>query len=146
MARMFARLVLPPEELDEETREACRRIVSAMNTYPEMIGGGLTERLDTEIMRTARGRLVSKVGAEGVYTAGVLPSKEWPRGLGLAFKIEDGEDRRARPTVVIESLRQLGVLTDGAYEALKPYASFTVRNHRGDNVGEVRAEFELKFQ
>ncbi|MBV9960500.1 MAG: asparaginase [Acidobacteria bacterium] len=143
MARMYARLVLPPESLDEETREACRRIVSAMNTYPEMIGGGLTERLDTEIMRTVRGRLVSKVGAEGVYTAGVLPCKEWPRGLGLAFKIEDGEDRRARPTVVIEALRQLGVLTDGAYEALKPYASFVVRNHRGDHVGEVRAEFEL---
>lgn len=145
MARMYAHLVFPPADLDEETREACRRIVSAMNTYPEMIGGGLTERLDTEIMRAARGRLVSKVGAEGVYTAGVLPCKEWPRGLGLAFKIEDGEDRRARPTVVIESLRQLGVLTDEAYEALKPYASFTIRNHRGDEVGEIRAEFELKL-
>lgn len=146
MARMFARLVLSPKELDEETREACRRIVLAMNTYPEMIGGGLTERLDTEIMRAAHGRLVSKVGAEGVYTAGVLPCKEWPRGLGLAFKIEDGEDRRARPTVVIESLRQLGILTGEAYEALKPYASFPLRNHRGDAVGEIRAEFELKFQ
>lgn len=146
MARMFARLVLPPAKLDEETREACRRIVSAMNAYPEMIGGGLTERLDTEIMRAARGRLVSKVGAEGVYTAGVLPCKEWPRGLGLAFKIEDGEDRRARPTVVIEALRQLGVLTDGAYEALRPYASFPLRNHRGDTVGEVNAKFELEFQ
>jgi L-asparaginase II len=144
MARMYARLVLPPASFDEETREACRRIVSAMNSYPEMIGGGLSERLDTEIMRTARGRLVSKVGAEGVYTAGVLPCKEWPRGLGLAFKIEDGEDRRGRPTVVIECLRQLGVLTDGAYEALKPYASFPVRNHRGDHVGDVRANFKLR--
>lgn len=143
MARMFARLVLPPEKLDAETREACRRIVLAMNTYPEMIGGGLTERLDTEVMRAARGRVVSKVGAEGVYTAGVLPNKQWPRGVGLAFKIEDGEDRRARPTVVIESLRQLGVLTGDAYEALKPYASFLVRNHRGDLVGEVRPSFEL---
>jgi L-asparaginase II len=143
MARMFARLVLPPESFDADTREACRRIVSAMNTYPEMIGGGLTERLDTEIMRAARGRLVSKVGAEGVYTAGVLPCKEWPRGLGLAFKIEDGEDRRARPTVVIESLRQLGILSGEAYEALKPYASFPLKNHRGDTVGEINASFEL---
>ncbi len=145
MARMFARLVLPPENFDEETREACRRIVSAMNTYPEMVGGGLTERLDTEIMRAARGRLVSKVGAEGVYTAGVLPCKEWPRGLGLAFKIEDGEDRRARPTVVIESLRQLGILNGEAYEALKQYASFPLKNHRGDTVGEVNASFELNM-
>jgi L-asparaginase II len=144
MARMYAQLVHPPEEFDEETREACRRIVSAMNTYPEMIGGGLTERLDTEIMRAARGRLVSKVGAEGVYTAGILPCREWPRGLGLAFRIEDGEDRRARPTVVIESLRQLGVLTDEAYEAVRPFSNFPIRNHRGDTVGEVRAAFQLK--
>jgi L-asparaginase II len=145
MARMFAHLVLPPESFDAETREACRRIVSAMNTYPEMIGGGLTERLDTEIMRAARGRLVSKVGAEGVYTAGILPCKEWPRGLGLAFKIEDGEDRRARPTVVIESLRQLGILSGEAYEALKQYASFPLKNHRGDTVGEITASFELNM-
>ena len=145
MARMYARLVHPPDAVDEETREACRRIVSAMNTYPEMIGGGLTERLDTEIMRAAHGRLVSKVGAEGVYTAGILPCKEWPLGLGLAFKIEDGEDRRARPTVVIESLRQLGVLTGEAYEAVKSFSNFPIRNHRGDTVGEVRAAFELEL-
>jgi L-asparaginase II len=69
---------------------------------------------------------------------------EWPRGLGLALKIEDGEDRRARPTVVIESLRQLGVLQDDALEAVNPYASFPVLNRRGDTVGEVRASFELK--
>lgn len=145
MARMYARLVHPPKEYDEETREACRRIVSAMNTYPEMIGGGLTERLDTEIMRAARGRLVSKVGAEGVYTAGILPCKEWPSGLGLAFKIADGEDRRARPTVVIEALRQLGILTGEAYEAVKPFSTFPIRNHRGDTVGEVRPSFQLKM-
>jgi L-asparaginase II len=63
--------------------------------------------------------------------------------LGLALKIEDGEDRRARPTVVIESLRQLGVLDDAALERLARYAKFIVRNHRGDEVGEVRPSFEL---
>jgi L-asparaginase II len=145
MALMYSRFVNPPDDVDEVTRAACRRIVSAMNTYPEMIGGGLNERLDTEIMRAAGGRVVSKVGAEGVYTAGVLPCKEWPRGLGLAFKIEDGEDRRARPTVVIESLRQLGVLTGEAYKAVESFASFTIRNHRGDTVGQVKPSFELKF-
>jgi L-asparaginase II len=61
----------------------------------------------------------------------------------LAFKIEDGEDRRARPTVAIEALRQLGVLNADALEALAPYASFPVRNHRGDFVGEIRPSFEL---
>lgn len=143
MALMYARLVAPPPDFDDATRQACQRIVAAMTSYPEMIGGR-AERLDTVIMQAAPGKLISKVGAEGVYTAGVLPCEEWPRGLGLALKIEDGEDRRARPTVVIESLRQLGVLKDEALAAVKPYASFTIENRRGDAVGEVNPSFELK--
>jgi L-asparaginase II len=144
MALMYARLVAPPPEWNEAQRAACERIVRAMTAYPELVGGTV-ERLDTEMMRATGGALISKVGAEGVYTVGVRPSERWPRGLGLALKIEDGEDRRARPTVVIESLRQLGVLTDEAYQAVKPYATFPVRNHRGDTVGEVRPNFELEI-
>jgi L-asparaginase II len=142
MALMYARLVAPPLKFDEKTRSACARIVAAMTTYPELVGGS-SDRLDTEIMRAAKGRLVSKVGAEGVYTVGVLPCEDWPRGLGLALKIEDGDDHRARPTVVIESLRQLGILTDQSLEAVSRYAFFPVRNRRGDVVGEVSPEFEL---
>ncbi|HEX8456443.1 MAG TPA: asparaginase [Pyrinomonadaceae bacterium] len=144
MALMYARLVAPPDAFDAETRAACTRIVAAMRAHPEQVGG-TRERLDTELMRAARG-VISKVGAEGVYTVGVQPSARWPRGLGLALKIEDGEDRRARPTVVIESLRQLGVLDNSALARLAPYSKFIVRNHRGDEVGEVRASFELTFK
>lgn len=143
MALMYARLVAPPADFDEATRRAAARIVAAMTGSPEMVGG-TRERLDTEMMRVARGRIVTKIGAEGVYTVGVLPCERFPRGLGLALKIEDGEDRRARPTVVIESLRQLGALDAEAHAALEPYASFAVRNHRGEKVGEVRAAFELE--
>ena len=143
MALAYARLISPPPSFDEATRGACARIVRVMSTYPELIGG-TSDRLDTEIMRAAPGRLVSKVGAEGVYTAGVKACEEWPNGLGLALKIEDGDDRRARPTVVIESLRQLGVLRDESLEAVAGYAFFPVLNRPGDVVGEVRAEFELK--
>jgi len=142
MALMYARLVAPPRSFDAETRAACTRIVAAMRSHPELVGG-TRERLDTELMRAAAG-VISKVGAEGVYTVGVAPSARWPRGLGLALKIEDGEDRRARPTVVIESLRQLGVLDDATFAQLAPYSKFVVRNHRGDAVGEVCASFELK--
>ena len=144
MALMYARLVSPPAEFDEATRGACERIVRVMSAYPELIGG-TSDRLDTEIMRAAPGRLVSKVGAEGVYTAGVRPSEEWPRGLGIALKIEDGDDRRARPTVVVETLRQLGVLKDESLEAVAKYAFFPILNRPGELVGEIRAEFDLKL-
>jgi L-asparaginase II len=142
MALAYARLVSPPSSFEKATRDACERIVRVMTAYPELIGG-TSERLDTEIMRAARGRVVSKVGAEGVYTAGMLPCERWPNGLGLAIKIEDGDDKRARPTVVVESLRQLGILYDDSLEAVSRYAFFPVRNRRADVVGEIRASFEL---
>ena len=143
MALAYARLVSPPHSFEKATRDACERIVRVMSSYPELIGG-TSDRLDTEIMKAAPGLLISKVGAEGVYTAGIKPSEAWPRGLGLALKIEDGDDKRARPTVVIESLRQLGVLKDESLEAVARYAFFPVRNSRGDLVGEIRASFTLK--
>ena len=142
MALAYARLVSPPASFDKPTRDACERIARVMNAYPELIGG-TSERLDTELMRAAPGRLISKVGAEGVYTAGINPSKEWPNGLGLALKIEDGDDKRARPPVVIESLRQLGVLRDESFEAVAKYAFSAIKNRRGDLVGEISASFSL---
>lgn len=106
-----------------------------------MIGG--TDRLDTMIMQSARGRIVSKIGAEGVYSAGVLPSPRWKTGLGIAFKIEDGDDKRARAVVLIELLRQLEIL-DG--DALTDYSPLAVKNRRGDTVGRVEASFKLEFR
>ena len=143
MAHMFARLVAPPADFERATRGACARLVAAMTRYPELVGG-TAERFDTEVMRAGAGRLVSKIGAEGVYTAGVLPCERWPKGLGLAFKIEDGEDRRARSTIAIEALRQLDVLDEDAYKTLSPYASFPVHNHRGEIIGKIRASFRLE--
>ena len=143
MALAYARLVSPPDSFDKSVREACQRITRVMNAYPELVGG-TKDRLDTEVMRAAPGRVVSKVGAEGVYTAGVNPCEEWPKGLGVAVKIEDGDDKRARPTVVIEALRQLGVLRDESLEAMSKYAYFPIKNRRGDLVGEIRASFRLK--
>ena len=143
MALAYARLVSPPANFDKATRDACARIVRVMSAHPELIGG-TSDRLDTELMRAAPDRLISKVGAEGVYTAGIRPCEEWPKGLGLAIKIEDGEDKRARPTVVIESLRQLDALRDESLDAVSKYAFFPVRNRRGDVVGEVSASFALR--
>jgi L-asparaginase II len=143
MALMYARLVAPPPGFDAETRAACARLTGAMSARPELVGG-THERFDTEVMRAGWALLVSKIGAEGVYTAGVLPCERWPKGLGLAFKIEDGEDRRARSTIAIEALRQLGVLNEDASKVLSPYASFPIHNHRGEKVGQIRASFTLE--
>src|SRR6185295_4395157 len=109
-----------PSEMSANVRDACQRIVQAMINFPVMIGG-TRDRLDTELIRAGGGRLISKIGAEGVYTVGVLPSEAWPNGLGFALKIEDGDDRRARPPAVIDALRQLGVLSQDDLKNLGKY-------------------------
>jgi L-asparaginase II len=142
MALMYARLVRPPAHFDQNVKAASRRIVHAMMTYPEMVGG-TKDRLDTELIRAAGGRLISKIGAEGVYTVGVLPGDEWPGGIGFALKMEDGDDKRARPPAVIEALRELGVLRDTEISSLSSYAPTPITNRRGERVGEARAAFSL---
>ena len=144
MALMYARLISPPANAAREVLDACKRIVKAMIDFPEMIGG-TKDRLDTELIRTGAGRLISKIGAEGVYTVGVLPSSDWPHGLGFALKVEDGDDRRARPPAVIDALRQLGVLLSNDLEILSAYSPTVITNRRGDRVGEVKAAFTLNI-
>jgi L-asparaginase II len=144
MAIMYARLIKPPDNFDPSVKSACKRIVDAMISFPEMVGGK-KGRLDTEMIRAGKGRLISKIGAEGVYTVGALPCDQWPDGLGLAVKIEDGDDHRARPPAVIEALRQLGLLSPEDLSALADYSPTPIRNRRGDHVGEARAAFTLEI-
>src|SRR4051812_5123815 len=137
MAAMFARFVAGAGEAD-----SARRIIESVLAHPEMVEGD--GELDTKLMRAGRKRFISKVGAEGVYCAGVLPSERWPRGLGLAFKIEDGDKGdRARPRVAVEALRQLGLFGDEDLNSLSKFTRQTLENHCGDEVGGVRASFTL---
>lgn len=141
MARSYATLV-GPAELDSVRAAAARRIVAAMIGHPEMVGG-TRHRLDTDLMRALPGRIVSKVGAEGVQLLGVLPCPRYPSGLGIAIKIEDGDIRRARDPVVIETLSQLGLLDPAQRQQLAGYAPAKVHNHRRLEVGEVRPAFHI---
>jgi len=140
MAKGFRKLVFPPESFDAERREACRRVITAMMNYPELVGG--TERLDTLLMAAARGRIISKIGAEGVWLCGVLPSPRWKKGLGIAMKIEDGDDKRARAVVSIEILRQLGIFEE---KTLRDYSPLPIKNRRGEPVGRVEAGLNLSI-
>ena len=132
MARSFIKLISPPRSMDEGTRAACDRIVRAMIRYPELVGG--TGRLDTMIMNAAPGKLICKVGADGVWLCGVLPCEKWPSELSIALKIEDGDDFLSRPVVAIEILRKLGIL---GHDDLSEYSPMPVKNRRGDVVGKV---------
>ena len=138
MAKSFINLV-SPTKFPEMTQTACSRIIAAMMKYPELIGG--SERLDTILMNAAPGRIISKVGAEGVWLCGVLPCEKYPTGLGIALKIADGDDHRARPVVAVEILRQLGILSNNDLPELSP---MPIKNRRGNVIGGVTSIISIR--
>jgi L-asparaginase II len=142
LALAFARLVNPDSaSFSPEVSAASTRIVRAMIAHPEMVGG--TKRFDSDLLRAGRGKLVCKIGAEAVYGIGVLPCELYPQGLGIALKIEDGSQRGLGP-VVVETLAQLGVLTESEQAELVGYHRPVFENRRGVTVGEARAIFDLR--
>lgn len=139
MARSFAGLV-NPRKFNEIVKAACGRIVSAMCRFPHLIGG--TERLDTMLMNAAPGKIISKVGADGVWLCGALPNEKYKSGLGIALKIEDGDDKLSRPVVAVDLLKHLEILEPDDLPDLSP---MPIKNRRGDAVGFVKARVSLSI-
>lgn len=127
MARAFARLACRARAGDDVPG----RILHAMRTRPFLVGG--SERFDTVLMEETDGRVVAKVGAEGVHTVAVLD-----QAVGAAVKAEDGSQRAQYPAV-LRLLQHLGALPAALPPRLAEFAVRPVRNTRGETVGEVHA-------
>jgi len=121
---------------DPQTRKILGRIKAAMTTYPEMVSG--PGRFDLALTRTFPGNVVNKVGAEAIEGIGLADPP-----LGIAVKILDGSPRALYP-VVIEVLRQLGLLDKVDMTHLEPFADPVLKNYRGLVVGQIVTDFELK--
>jgi len=77
------------------------RVAQAFRDFPEYASG--STRDEAELIRGVPG-LFCKIGAEGVYAAGLAD------GRGIAMKIEDGDGvKRARQVVMAATLRRLGI-------------------------------------
>jgi L-asparaginase II len=132
------------ENLTQRLRVAATRVADAMTSFPELIGG-TRGRLDTELMAITSGEVISKVGAEGVHLVAVRPGVRYSTGCGIALKIESGDTGRARDLAVVETLRQLGVLTSDQVAAIVETRQI-IRNHRSLVVGGATASFILQTQ
>jgi L-asparaginase II len=126
MALAFARLGAASSDGDDVPR----RILHAMTTRPFLIGG--SDRFDSTVIEETEGRVVTKVGAEGVHSL-VIPSA----GVGASIKVEDG-GQRAQFVAVIRLLQQLGELPMELPPRLQEIACKTLRNSRGEAIGELR--------
>jgi L-asparaginase II len=133
MAQGFARLTTPDEN---QWSSPAGDIFRAMNRHPEMIAG--TGGFCSDLIRHTHGKLIGKIGAQGVYCIGIRN-----KNLGIAVKMEDGNMERLKP-VVIKVLEDLGLLTWQEAGVLRPYRLMNNLNDVESKVGEIRAVFELK--
>lgn len=125
-----------PDGLPEERRSACERLRRAISRHPDYLAGD--DRYDTQLIRATNGRLIGKMGAEGVFAV-TVPERGW----GIAVKIEDGAKRALYPAVT-EALRQLDLLSDAELSALAAFHRPIQRNWQGTSVGAIVPEFRLK--
>jgi L-asparaginase II len=116
---------------------AIDRLRAAMVAYPVMIGNEGV--LDTDIMQTSNGRIVAKLGAEGLLCLAVPE-----RGLGIAITSEDGMPRGLGPAAMA-TLEQLGVANGEMLCALRERHAGAVQNFKGKPVGAIRPALQLQF-
>jgi L-asparaginase II len=101
-----------------------------MVSHPDLVAGA--GRLCTVLMAAFPGRVLAKVGAEGVYGAALLDE-----GLGIALKVEDG-NAWACNVALLAVLEQLG-LDIASAPTLRKFARLPILNTRRDEVGVMRA-------
>lgn len=112
-------------------RSPLPRLAATMLHHPELIAG--EGRPCTELMRAHPGRVIAKVGAEGVYCALLVGE-----GLGVALKVADGH-ALASALALAAVLETLGLRPLPA--ALGPRPNL---NTRGEPVGELRVNGGLE--
>jgi len=134
LAYAYARLG-KPEGLSAERAAACTRVIAALRAHPRLLAG--SGRFDTRLIEATGGRIVGKMGAEGVFAL-CVPEQ----GFGLALKIADGQQRALYPAVT-EALRQLGWLQERELAELAEFHEPVQRNWQGAEVGRIRPEVRL---
>lgn len=125
MARAYSRFAVAAARGEEYPG----RVVKAMSEHPFLVGG--TDRIDSAVIFETKGRVVSKVGAEGVHCAFLRD-----RGIGIAIKVEDGA-QRAQVPALLRLLQELEALPDPLPPRLAEWMHRPVKNTRGESVGEV---------
>jgi L-asparaginase II len=131
MARAYSRFAVAAARGEEFPR----RVVDAMSSHAFLVGG--TDRFDSALIAETEGRVVSKVGAEGVHCALLTE-----RGIGVAVKVEDGA-QRAQVPALLRLLQELDALPSPLSPRLAEWMRRPVKNTRGESVGEVVMRADL---
>ncbi len=116
---------------------AAKRLCRAVASAPFMVAG--TGRFDTRVMERLGQRVFCKVGAEGVFCA-ALPGL----GLGVAIKIDDGNNARACEVVMAAVIEAFIALDDAEAAFMRSLSELRLVNWNGIEVGQLRAAAVLR--
>ena len=111
---------------------AAKRLRAAVAKAPYLVAG--QGRFDTRVMERLGARAFCKVGAEGVFCA-ALPE----RGLGVAIKIDDGNNARAAEVVMAAVIESFVALDDGEASFMRSLSDLGLKNWNGIEVGRLVA-------
>ena len=116
---------------------AAERLRRAVARHPFMVAG--SERFDTTVMAALGERVFCKVGAEGVFCA-ALPR----RGLGVAIKMDDGNNARAAEVAMAAVVEAFVDLDDEEAVLMRGFSDARLHNWNRIEVGALRATTELR--
>jgi len=126
----FARMATG-QGIAPELASASRRLFDAATSHPLLVAG--TGHADTLIMEAFGGRVMQKVGAEGVQ-CGAIRDKGW----GYALKCDDG-NIPASQAMLAGLLLRYAEPDEGQRAVLERFREQTIRSVRGADVGVLRA-------
>ncbi len=108
-------------------------IINAMRLNPYLIGGN--GQIDSEIIKASNGKLISKVGAEGIIIVAF-------DGNSTVVKIADGSPR-ARSIVILRLLVKLGWLKESQIKnsPLEKIYNLKIKNLTDKIVGKAKTVF-----
>ncbi|WEK02828.1 MAG: asparaginase [Candidatus Devosia phytovorans] len=110
---------------------AAQRLFDAATRHPHLVAG--TGHPDTMLMAAFKGRLMQKVGAEGVQ-CGAIRDKGW----GYALKCDDGNIPASQAMLAAMLLKHADPDAEQT-KILEGLAHQTIKSVRGAEVGELRA-------
>jgi arylformamidase len=102
MAKLYQRLATA------EGDTSLHKIQQKMLKHPSWIGG--PERIDTLLMQRNPG-LIAKEGADGLLGLAILPTFNYPRGLGIVVKIWAGYYPKLAALALVPLFKALGLKT-----------------------------------
>ena len=116
-------------------RLSASRVRDAMTRFPEMVT--YPKHYMLRIHSATGGKILYKTGLCSTCIACHVPS-----GVGIAFKVRDGQEYLFLTSVLIPLLRRLDLLTSVEWEALQDLAEPEIITSTGSVVGKTEAVFE----